>query len=82
MNEDATAKKRKSDEADTNNPTKRPHLETTEGHVHPQRNDFNGTIKSDEGTIVAGNQFNTNGGSVHIGDRRSGIRTAYGATVG
>lgn len=45
----------------------------TEGHVHPQRNDFNGTIKSDEGTIVAGNQFNTNGGSVNIGDRRSGI---------
>jgi hypothetical protein len=77
MNEDTTTKKWKSDEADTNNPTKRPHPETTEGHVHPQRNDFNGTIKSDEGTIVAGNQFNTNGGSVHIGDRRSGIFKNY-----
>jgi hypothetical protein len=73
MNEDATIKKRKSDEVGANNLLNRSRLETMEGRVHSQRNDFNGPIRSDEGTIVASNLFSTNGGDVHIGGIRSGI---------
>jgi hypothetical protein len=76
MNEDGTMKKRNGEEVGANNLLKRSRLETTEGHVDLQKNDFSGPITS-EGAVLAGNVIDTNGGDVHFGGIRPGIFKNY-----